>query len=276
MWTPGRVSAIMAAWHSRRPGLTTTTRRDRTAMMLTLKSQDDLQACRAQLRERGLDFSDPKRLGLWRLPYKIRYRVDLPNADVLKSWDVANALRLIEANVPDKDGPILDMGCFNSEILYALHNLGYRHVHGCDLNPLCRWMPYWNKIAYRAADLTKTPYPDREFAAITCMSVVEHGVPLDALADEVKRLLRPGGLFVFTTDYDASGASHEIDPQFRVFGQTWTIFNPESLNALVDRFLSRGFTYLDSASMDGQHAEKPVHWNGQDYTFVMAALRAPG
>jgi SAM-dependent methyltransferase len=275
-WTLRRSFAIMAIREARVLGPTATTQRDRTAMMLTLKSDNDLRASRTLLRQRGLDFSDPKRLGLWRLPYKIRFRVDLPNADVLKSWDVANALRLIEANVPDHDAPILDMGCFNSEILYALHNLGYRDVHGCDLNPLCRWMPYWHKIDYRAADLTKTPYSDGQFAAITCMSVVEHGVPLEPFVDEVKRLLRPGGLFVFTTDYDASGTPHEIDPQLRLFGQTWTIFTPETLRALVDRFLARGFTYLDPGSLDGTHPESPVHWNDQDYTFVMVALRAPG
>jgi 2-polyprenyl-3-methyl-5-hydroxy-6-metoxy-1,4-benzoquinol methylase len=109
------------------------------------------------------------------------------SSDVLGKylWDVANAIRLIEQRVPNRDGPILDMGCFKSEILYALHKMGDRQVHGCDLNPLCRWMPYWNKIHYRASDITKTPYPDRSFVANTCMAVVEHGVPLDPLADEV-------------------------------------------------------------------------------------------
>jgi SAM-dependent methyltransferase len=245
-------------------------------MMLTLKSQQDLDDCRAELRNRELDFSDPKRLGLWRWPYQIRFRVALPNADVLKSWDVANALKLIETHVPDRASPILDMGCFNSEILYALHNVGYQNVHGCDLNPLCRWMPYWHKIKYREADITKTPYPDHMFGALTCLSVVEHGVPLDALADEARRLLKPGGLFIFTTDFDGSGAPHEIDPSLRLFGQTWTIFNRESLEALIDRFRSRGFTELDPLNKDQAHIEKPVHWSNQDYTFTMVVLRAPG
>ena len=244
-------------------------------MMITLKSESDLREGRARLRARGVDFTDPKRLGIWRLPYRLRFRVDLPDADPLKSWDVANALSLIEANVPDHEAPVLDMGCFNSEILYALHELGYRRVHGCDLNPLCRWMPYWHRIDYREADLTRTPYPDHEFAAITCLSVVEHGVPLDALAQEVARLLRPGGLFVFTTDFDATGSPHEISPEFRVFGQNWTIFSPETLAHLVGLFTSRGFTLIDPGSVDTTHDDRPVHWNGQDYTFVLVALRAP-
>jgi SAM-dependent methyltransferase len=245
-------------------------------MMLTLKSKDDLHVAREQLRRRGLDFTDPKRLGLWKWPYQIRFRARLPRADFMKSWDVANAVRLIERHVPDPRAPILDMGCYNSEILYVLHGLGYRKLYGCDLNPLCRWMPYFTSISYQYADLTRTPYPDRSFAAMTCISVVEHGVPLESFVTEVARLIRPGGLFLFTTDYDASGLPHEIDPEFRVFGQSWTIFTPETLHDLISRFFARGFSYLEPDTRDGGHDERPVHWNGQDYTFVMVALRAPG
>lgn len=245
-------------------------------MMLTLKSMDEIHASRAQLRARSIDFMDRKKLGLWPLPYHIRYRMPLPNADLIKSWDVARATELIEQYISDNSTPLLDMGCFNSEIVYALHKLGYKQVHGCDLNPCCRWMPFWTSIKYRLADLTNTPYADKSFGALTCMSVIEHGVPLEPLANEVTRLIKPGGLFIFTTDYDATGAPHEIDPKFRVFGQSWTIFTPETLAKLVDLFLSRGFTYLNPTHLDGSHTQTPIHWNEQDYTFVMVALKGPG
>ena len=81
----------------------------------------------------------------------------------MKSWDVANALRVIEAAAPGRSTPVLDMGCYNSEVVYALHALGYRNVHGCDLNPLSRWLPYWHAVRYTPADLTATPYPDATF-----------------------------------------------------------------------------------------------------------------
>lgn len=245
-------------------------------MIRTLKTQDELQACRTRLKERGLDFTDPKALALWRLPYKIRYRLDLPSADPIKSWDVLHAIELIEEHVPDRDAPILDMGCFNSEVVYGLQRLGYRQVHGCDLNPSCRWMPYWNKIKYRHADLTKTPYADHTFGAITCLSVVEHGVPLDPFADEVTRLLKPGGLFLFTTDFDATGQTPEVDPETRLFGQPWTIFNPESLTALIDRFKSRGFRLARPDTTETDHAGRPIGWQGREYTFAMVGLIAPG
>lgn len=245
-------------------------------MILTLKSNDDLRACRAELKARNLDFSDPGRARFWRLLYQLRFRRVLPPADLLKSWDVAHAVKILESAVPDRDTPILDMGCFNSEVVYALAALGYRHVHGCDLNPLCRWMPYWNKVKYVFADLTKTPFPDGAFGALTCLSVIEHGVPVDALAAEADRLLRPGGVFLMTTDFDATGRPHDIDPQFRVFDQSWRIFTPETLDEVIERFRLRGFSLLDPSTVDRAHTERPVHWNHQDYTFALVALRKSG
>jgi len=50
-------------------------------------------------------------------------------------------------------------------------------------------------------DLTKTSFPERSFAAIASLSVVEHGVDLDAYLAEAARILRPGGLLFTSTDY---------------------------------------------------------------------------
>jgi SAM-dependent methyltransferase len=245
-------------------------------MILTLKSLDELSACRRALAARGLDFTDPGRARLWRWMYAARFRRALPPADPMKSWDVARSVEVVEREVPDRDAPVLDMGCFNSEIVYALSALGYRRVHGCDLNPLCHWLPYWDRIAYTCADLTKTPYPDGFFGAITCLSVVEHGVPPEALAAEADRLLRPGGVLILTTDFDAVGGPHEIDPEFRVFGQSWRIFDPAGLSDLLAYFHARKFTALDPSAADLSHTERPIGWKGRDYTFALAALRKSG
>jgi hypothetical protein len=82
-------------------------------------------------------------------------------------------------------------------------------------------------------------------------------------------------VFLFSTDFDASGQPHEIDPAFRIFGQSWTIFTPDTLRELIGRFEARGYTLVDPSSVDLHHAERPINWQGQDYTFVMVALRAP-
>lgn len=241
-------------------------------MIKTLKSNADLQASRVELGRRNLDFTDPRRTALYRLLFRLRFRKPLQPTDLIKSWDVDNALKIISERVTDLTTHVLDMGCYNSEVVYGLHALGFTNVHGCDLNPLCRWMPYWNKIRYAQADLTKTPYPDNHFGAITCLSVIEHGVPLEGMAKELQRVLKPGGIFIFTTDYDATGQTHEIAPEFRVFGQSWKIFTPETLGQFTDLLQAHGFQFLDPRLDDSIHTHCPIEWNGQRYTFILVAM----
>lgn len=246
-------------------------------MIQTLQSWQEIQKSREQLKQKGLDFTNPLKTRWWRFLFDLRFRYKLlaPQPDITKSWDVAKSVELITSTIINKQAPILDMGCFNSEILYALHGLGYKNLHGCDLNPICRWMFFRHQIHYSVADLTQTSYPDQQFAALTCLSVIEHGVPQDNLVKEVRRILQPGGLFIFTTDYDATGQEHEISEDFRVFGQNWTIFNQETLQNLIQKFLDVGFSLLEADHALNTHTSCPIYWNGENYTFVMVALKAP-
>lgn len=245
-------------------------------MLRTLQSQKELLECREQLRLRGVDFTDGRRLRMWAVVFWLRYRHRMPLPDVLKSWDVWHALTAIENSRIERREPILDMGCHNSEILYVLHALGYRELHGCDLNPLCRRLPFWHRIHYRAVDVTCTPYPDRSFAAITCLSVIEHGVRIESLTREVTRLLRPGGIFVLTTDYDGTGDRHVVSESLRPFGLTWKIYSPEGLRRVLTEFQNAGLSLLGPEAMARTQAERPIYWNDHQYTFALAVMRAPG
>jgi len=245
-------------------------------MLRTLRSREELLKCREQLRMRGVDFTDQRRLRIWRLAFCLRYRHGMPVPDVQKSWDVWNALALIEDAKVDRLAPVLDMGCYNSEILYVLHTLGYRELHGCDLNPLCRRLPFWHRIQYRAADITCTPYASRSFAAITCLSVIEHGVPAEGLAQEVARLLRPGGIFVLTTDFDPTGERHVIPRDLKPFGLDWQIYSLDGLVSVLTRFERAGLTLLDPDQTALKQPERPVSWSEHTYTFALAALQARG
>ncbi len=81
----------------------------------------------------------------------------------------------------------------------ALFLYGYRDLHGINLSftDAARRGP----IRYIPGDLTGTPYADSSFDAITCLSVIEHGVPLSDYFREMFRLLKPGGLLITSTDY---------------------------------------------------------------------------
>jgi SAM-dependent methyltransferase len=244
-------------------------------MIRTLQSKDEIAAARARLRERGLDFTAPGARRLWDIMYSIRYRTEAPPTDLFKGWDVANALEVAERFLPQPNMPVLDLGCYNSEILWVLNQRGFAPLYGCDLSALCRWMPYWNKIRYDVADLTHTSYPDHSYALITCLSVIEHGVPADALVSEVTRLLKPGGIFVFTTDYDATGGPHMVAPESRPFGLDWKIYSRPELWELIGKFQRAGLSLLEPDNVTDQHEACPINWEGQSYTFVIVALCAP-
>ena len=56
-------------------------------------------------------------------------------------------------------------------------------------------------IHYEPGDATDTRFDTESFDAITCLSVVEHGVDLDGYFREAARILKPGGALVTSTDY---------------------------------------------------------------------------
>ncbi len=244
-------------------------------MIRTLQSNEELLSARDRLRKRGLDFSQAGSKRLWDLLYSLRFRTPAPPWEMFKSWDVANVLEIAERQLPQRSAPVLDLGCYNSAILWVLYRCGFSPLYGCDLNPMCKWMPYWNHIYYQAADLTHTSYADHSYALITCLSVIEHGVPLDALVTEVTRLLKPGGIFVFTTDYDATGESHVVAPELRPFNLDWKIFSRLGLWEIIGKFERAGLSLLEPNSVADKHEARPITWEGQSYTFVMVALRAP-
>jgi SAM-dependent methyltransferase len=162
-----------------------------------LRFKRQIEEGRHTLRQRGLSFATPE----WKAVL-LRYRL-LPGVrigDRVKSWDVLKTVEFIEAHA-GKDAPILDIGAYACELPLILHQLGYRRVAAVDLNPDIVRMPHAGAIDYRVGDFLRAPFPDRSFAAVTAISVIEHGFNGEALAAEVARLLRPGGFFIASFDY---------------------------------------------------------------------------
>lgn len=49
--------------------------------------------------------------------------------------------------------------------------------------------------------MTRTSFAESYFDAVACMSVIEHGVPLEACLRKMHRVLKPGGLLITSADY---------------------------------------------------------------------------
>jgi SAM-dependent methyltransferase len=200
----------------------------------------------------------------WRAAVAQCRRLRLPlHHDRPKNWDALGAV----ATVLDGCGAaarVLDAGSarYSSVLpwlrLYGLTDLvGNNLEFGADVRR--------EGVLFRYGDITATDFPDGRFDAVTCMSVVEHGVPVEAFLAETARILRPGGVLVLSTDYDA-------DPPdttgITMYGQPVHIFSPAQIRALVAQAGRHGLALLGDLALD--HPERPVHWarTGLDYTFI--------
>jgi len=120
-------------------------------------------------------------------------------------------------------------------------------------------------VRFEPGDITKTDYRSGSFDAVTCMSVIEHGVPLAAFAAETARILRPGGVLIVSTDYDQDPPT---TTGLQAYGVPVHIFGPDEIRAFVDEADRHGLRLLGELALE--HAERPVHWKrvGLDYTFI--------
>lgn len=196
-------------------------------------------------------------------------RLKLPlHHDRPKNWDALGAV----STVLEHCGPearVLDAGSARySSVLPWLRLYGLGELVGNNLefgDDVHR-----DGVLFRYGDVTATDFPAGHFDAITCMSVIEHGVPLKPFLVESARILRPGGVLVISTDYDA-------DPPdtsgIMMYGQPVLIFSPDQIRDLVATAAEVGLRLLGDLALE--HAERPVHWQrtNLDYTFLRLAFQ---
>ncbi|HEY1365855.1 MAG TPA: class I SAM-dependent methyltransferase [Gaiellaceae bacterium] len=184
-----------------------------------------------------------------------------------KSWDALRACDFLKRNVA-VPGPVLDVGGVPD---YS-HVSSWLAHDGFDvevINPrLEREFTADDGVRYTRGDGTSTPYPDGHFGAATCLSVIEHGLPLDEFFAEMRRILVPGGYLVISTDF-----WHEpIDTGDREkFGAPVRIFTRDDVEAIVERARLHGFR--PTGMIDYRCEEATVEWLGLRYTFLDFALR---
>jgi SAM-dependent methyltransferase len=196
------------------------------------------------------------------------HRLNLPAShDPGKDWDSLAALReIVTRTTPNAS--VLDAGAeMYSRLLPWLYLYGYRTLRGINLAfpQAARRGP----IVYEPGDITATGLPNASIDAATCLSVIEHGVNLDAYFKEMARLLKPGGVLVTSTDYfetptDTKGLS--------AYGVPIHIFTKTELLEAADVARRHGLEL--TGPLDTTCRDRLVTWEpyGLSYTFTVFAM----
>jgi SAM-dependent methyltransferase len=235
--------------------------------LAVLSANAQVESARSALDRRGLSCVTPE----WKALLQ-RYHL-LPGfriGDRVKSWDILKSVEFIETHA-GRDAPILDIGSYACELPPILHRLGYRRLAGVDLNPDIVRMPRAGAIDYRIGDFLRAPFPGGAFAAVTAISVIEHGFNGAALAAEVARLLKPGGFFIASFDYWPEKISTDGQD---IFGMSWTIFSKPEVEQFIALAKEKGLAPF--GTLDFSAGERPISCFGRDYTFGWLVLRKSG
>ncbi|MFB9376649.1 glycosyltransferase [Kineococcus gynurae] len=206
-------------------------------------------------------------------------RLHLPaHPDTPKNWDALGAVAAVLTLADDgsRRARVLDAGSARySPVLpwLRLYGLGGEPGALAGINLEFGDPVHRDGVEFRRGDVTATGLPDGSLDAITCMSVIEHGVPLVPFLTESARVLRPGGVLVVSTDYDA-------DPPdttgVTAYGAPVHIFSPAEIRGFVADAAAVGLELVGDLTDDVlAHPERPVHWKrtGLDYTFVLLTFR---
>lgn len=113
-------------------------------------------------------------------------------------------LKWFDRQIEWRGKTVLDLGCAGGFMAEALHERG-ANVSGIDpaasaIGAAVAHAEHTGKsITYDVGVGEALPYDDRSFDAVVCVDVLEHVSDLPQVIAEVKRVLKPDGMFLFDT-----------------------------------------------------------------------------
>lgn len=202
-------------------------------------------------------------------------RAGLPtHATTQKNWDHYLLVDLLAQT--DRDGLIADLGCGEGHTLSLLHALGFKDVHGIDykigwrvrakqLITMKREKSLQPPFRLHSGNISQTPLASATCDFAISVSTLEHGVDLESFFSEAGRILKPGGTLFITTDYweqaiNTNGAAH-------AFGLPWKIFCKDKIADLIHSAGNHGLNLAQPGPVPACK-DRPVSWQGENYTFI--------
>lgn len=169
-----------------------------------------------------------------------------------------------------KDGDWLDMGSDGGIVLPNLVAKGIKgKKDGIDLSYPPEYLPIFKDgIGLWKGDLMRTPFEDNSYDFITCLSVIEHQVFYNEMAEECARLLRSGGKLFLSCDF------WEPKPdtsKTKLYSLDWNILDRKDILNLVDVLEENGLQLTHGIDWTLQDAVINPRYcspcEGVEYTF---------
>lgn len=182
-----------------------------------------------------------------------------------KNWDTLAAVSYVLENF-NTSAFILDAGSSpGSTFLPSLYLYGYRNLTGINLD--IKTKIFHGPIMYEFGDITNTRFEKDYFNAVFCQSVIEHGVNIERFLKEMSRIINPNGALVISTDY----WYEPIDTENKyAYGVPIKIFSKDDILEILDIAKKHGFRIIENINLEC--SEKPISWEGLNYTFIMITL----
>jgi len=96
---------------------------------------------------------------------------------------------------------VLDVGCADGSFLFRYLDYKPEVFHGIEASPSLRKQAEAKGIQVTAVDLNGVwPYPDNTFDVVHCAQVIEHLHNTRLFVQEMKRVLKPGGTALVTSE----------------------------------------------------------------------------
>jgi SAM-dependent methyltransferase len=196
-----------------------------------------------------------------------------------KNWDHSLLHESLASTT--KGAMIADLGCGDGHTLSLLHTLGFQNVHGVDykigwrvrgkqLITMRREKSLRPPFRLHKGDITKTPFSEETCDVAVSISTLEHGVDLERFFAEAGRILKPGGALFITTDYWEKEIN--TNGSALAFGLPWKIFCQDQIESLIHVASNHGFDLTQECSVPSC-GDRPVSWQGEDYTFIAIQLK---
>mgnify|MGYP001250025708 CR=1 FL=1 len=188
--------------------------------------------------------------------------------------------KMIKASL-SKECLWIDAGCGNNSLVYEFEGIA---PNGIGIDEVIHPEILTSNDKFIKSSLENIPFEDNSISLVTANMVVEHIVNIDKVLSEIKRVLKPGGKFIFRTTnknyptlFVGNLLPKKIKDQiiYRIFGvRSHDIFETTyPINTLRDietKFLQHGFVINSLSACEDLHMFNRVVF---EFSFIIYKIQ---